>query len=396
MDCDCGKTDRNELAEKYLNGQLDEAEQDTFETHILDCGKCLQTVELLQAVRFDLNERASVIRTQTSAVRGWPRWRWVAAACSFAIVASLGLLQFRQMHQTHSPSTAHTQPPAKQYSPQIASKSQPINGRKNIDFPLVNRIAIRPAPKSGLDIQGKRGGTSHMDPPSETTETAAHSDQSKPAISGSSETPAQVADSNPAGANSKLSTGQEKVAAAKTPASSSLLSDEGEKELFRLGAVRPAPYTFSGLSPHAGFGVPVDPSGANRGHVNSAPEKRPFFKDAMLAYLDKNYDDAAELLEKDLQVEPNAPDANFYLGVCKLLAGQPDESLAHLQIAAKSAPPSLAQQAHFYLAKAYVQTRDLASAEKELSAAAAIVGQFTASARGDLASVQALRAKENR
>jgi tetratricopeptide (TPR) repeat protein len=130
--------------------------------------------------------------------------------------------------------------------------------------------------------------------------------------------------------------------------------------------------------------------------VNSAPEKRPLFKDAMLAYLDRNYDDATELLEKDLQTEPDAPDANFYLGVCELLSGQADESLGHLQIAAKSAPSSLAQQAHFYLAKAYVQTRDLASAEKELSAAAAIVGQFTASARADLASVQALRAKENR
>ncbi|PYV71692.1 MAG: hypothetical protein DMG97_15415 [Acidobacteria bacterium] len=94
--------------------------------------------------------------------------------------------------------------------------------------------------------------------------------------------------------------------------------------------------------------------------------------------------------------EPDATDANFYLGVCELLNAQADESLAHLQIAAKSAPPSLAQQAHFYLAKAYVQTRDLASAEKEMSAAAAIVGQFTASARSDLASVQALRAKENR
>ena len=73
MDCDCGKTDRNELAEKYLNGQLDGAEQDTLEIHILECEQCLDTVELLQAVRFDLTERASVIRTQTPAVRGWLR-----------------------------------------------------------------------------------------------------------------------------------------------------------------------------------------------------------------------------------------------------------------------------------------------------------------------------------
>src|SRR5947209_7340143 len=51
--------------------------------------------------------------------------------------------------------------------------------------------------QSGLHIEGKRG-TSHVYQPSATTETAAHSDQSKSATSGIPETPPHLADSNPA------------------------------------------------------------------------------------------------------------------------------------------------------------------------------------------------------
>jgi len=182
-------------------------------------------VELLQAVRFDLNERASVIRTQPSAVRGWPRWQWVAAACSFGIVASLGLLQFRQMHRMHLPVAAVSTQPANQDSAsspqQTASNAPPISGENsstnNSQSAQENPPTFGVAPQSGLDIEGKRGGSRHVYQPSAATEAAAHSDQSKPATSGTSETPTQVADSNPAGANSKLSTGQEKVAAAETP-----------------------------------------------------------------------------------------------------------------------------------------------------------------------------------
>jgi anti-sigma factor RsiW len=41
----CQELHRDELAEKYLNGQLDPAAQDEFEIHLLECVQCLRQVE---------------------------------------------------------------------------------------------------------------------------------------------------------------------------------------------------------------------------------------------------------------------------------------------------------------------------------------------------------------
>src|SRR5215470_19078143 len=104
---DCSNIDRNELAEEYLNGALDEANQNDFEIHILECQKCLQAVETLQVVRFDLTDRAQAIRSQTPAqARWWFRWQWAAVACSLMIVGAWETWQWRQSDAAHQQSVA--------------------------------------------------------------------------------------------------------------------------------------------------------------------------------------------------------------------------------------------------------------------------------------------------
>src|SRR5215813_10188444 len=94
---DCSNIDRNELAEEYLNGALDEARQSDFEIHILECQKCLEAVEVLQAVGFDLSDRAPAIRTYTpTQSHWWFRWQWAAVACSLVIVGVWGLREWRR------------------------------------------------------------------------------------------------------------------------------------------------------------------------------------------------------------------------------------------------------------------------------------------------------------
>jgi anti-sigma factor RsiW len=66
----CRDVQENELAEKYLNGQLDPMLRDAFEAHILDCSHCLSSVELLQAVREDLAAHAHAIRSQSAVTGG--------------------------------------------------------------------------------------------------------------------------------------------------------------------------------------------------------------------------------------------------------------------------------------------------------------------------------------
>jgi tetratricopeptide (TPR) repeat protein len=111
----------------------------------------------------------------------------------------------------------------------------------------------------------------------------------------------------------------------------------------------------------------------------------------MAAYVEKRYDDAVELLEAALKDQPGAPDINFYLGISLLMKGKPEESVGPLQTAAANEKSPYQQSAHFFLAKAYLQTADLARAENELQIAASTPGSRASEARSLLERIHALR-----
>src|SRR5262249_37151993 len=113
---DCSNIDRDELAEEYLNGILDEVRQSDFEIHILECQKCLEAVEMLQAVRFDLGDRAPAIRSQAPAHSHWRfRWQWAAVACSLMILGGWGLREWRRSETAH------------RHSVEVAASKSPSN-----------------------------------------------------------------------------------------------------------------------------------------------------------------------------------------------------------------------------------------------------------------------------
>jgi tetratricopeptide (TPR) repeat protein len=62
----------------------------------------------------------------------------------------------------------------------------------------------------------------------------------------------------------------------------------------------------------------------------------------------------------------NALELNLDIGECYVFANQPDKAIANLEKAVSPDAPSLAEQAHYYLARAYLQKNDPASARKEL------------------------------
>ena len=90
-------------------------------------------------------------------------------------------------------------------------------------------------------------------------------------------------------------------------------------------------------------------------------------------------------------MEPKALDANFYLGVSKILEGHPSEAAAPLKTVLAAPAGVFTQYAHFYLAKAYLQMGNLAEGENEMQAAAALPGRLTTEARSLLTRIQALR-----
>ena len=385
---------RDELAEKYLHGQLDPAAQDEFEVHVLECEPCQRQVEAILTLRQELAERALQIRAYAQVERPHFRWQWVTVT-AFALVVCVGLVEFRRMK---APQSAKLQPPRaasatsapgstraaaapnSSSAKSVAAANLPINGRQYIDFTKIDsRVARDNAPSTGsvpaskLTFQGQRAHSNlvKLDGTDDTT-TGTSSSIEQPATPPSASQPALQQTQAPEAA-----------------------SDEAAKELFRLGTVQAPPYTFSGLASSAARAVNTDPRAlSGKSGRSAADQSRPFFRDAMAAYVDQRYADASDLLEQAARAEPNAPDVNFYLGVCRLLLGRPADAITPLQSVLADETSLWAQSAHFYLAKAYIQTGDLTQAEEQLQAAAGLAGNLKAEAASELTRLQSIRAGE--
>jgi len=158
-----------------------------------------------------------------------------------------------------------------------------------------------------------------------------------------------------------------------------------------LGIVDPYPYNFAGYPTFkTGPASSGTPQTVSKGGAPASGSS--VFQRAMIAYVEGRYKDALPLLETAVP-ETSGPDAPFYLGVCRLLRGKPQEALAPLQDALRSGNTRYSQAAHFYLAKAYIQTRDLAAAQRELEAATAQAGRLSEESRKLLERVRDLRSK---
>jgi TolA-binding protein len=389
---ECQELHRDEVAEKYLNERLDPSARDEFEVHILACAQCLQRVEAVQTLRQELAERAHQIRAYSEVERFRFRWRWVTVAAFSLVVCGLGVVELRKMK---APQSAKTQVQAPASAPSATgpngvapatSSSQassaradnlPVNGRNYVNFSLKDSQGTRDtapstgsAPSSGLNFKGHpaRSNLVHLD----------GVDNSITGTSDSIEYPATSRLAPP-------------PAPEKLPAPE-VSSDETAKELFRLGTVQAPPYTFSGFSSWKDTSVGGDPSALSgkSGAPHSSDSTRPYFRNAMNAYLEKRYMDALELLEKAVKAEPDAPDVNFYLGICRLLEAKPGDSIASFNAVLQNPESPLTQAAHFYLAKALVQIGSLAQAEAQLQLAATMPGSLSTEASMELARLRAL------
>ncbi len=87
----------------------------------------------------------------------------------------------------------------------------------------------------------------------------------------------------------------------------------------------------------------------------------------MTAYREGDYGSAAALLERAVTVEPS-PGSHFFLGVARLLTGSRDEARASLEAALEPAGNPYAAEAHFYLAKTWLQSGQADSALLHLTA----------------------------
>ena len=92
----CKTAEREGLAEQYVRGQLGLELKDEFEIHLLECPKCLGTVETLNEIQFGLKSREENIREADIAGQGRRRAYLVAAVIILTIaLIAIGAWYFR-------------------------------------------------------------------------------------------------------------------------------------------------------------------------------------------------------------------------------------------------------------------------------------------------------------
>jgi Putative zinc-finger len=339
----CRKSERGDLLAEYVSGQLSPEVQADFELHILECQRCQEALETLQVARDDLATRAHDIRSYSPVTRIRLRWRVVVAATLSLILCSVGIYWYALSNRAGS--TVAQKPPA---HTQVPAQTAQAGGGASQD---------RLAPD--LSISSRKHAAIQRNP-----EVRANSARPSPPV-----TPREVEPGPPKPPANK-------------PKNDLTVTDSQndwteEQEIARLSEFTPP--TFSGVDgTNTTSGGYLPSSTLGRGEIPLQGRVLSLFQDAMLAYDEKRYGDAEALLIATDKLKPFDLEVILYLGICKLAEGNASDAIEILKFATsmnddllrRRKPPSpYAPAAHFCLAKAYLQMRDLYSAEQQLKEA---------------------------
>lgn len=137
--------------------------------------------------------------------------------------------------------------------------------------------------------------------------------------------------------------------------------------------------------------APTEPAGINRDALmllarfdpptytapalrSSGTDAEAMFRGAMAAYTAGDYTSARSALTSVLAAEADAPGANFFAAIIDLLQDRPSEGIAGLRRTIALGDTPYLEDSRFYLGKSLIRAGDLAGAERELQAVAAMDG----------------------
>ena len=100
----------------------------------------------------------------------------------------------------------------------------------------------------------------------------------------------------------------------------------------------------------------------------------------MKAYARGEYQAAVPGLAAASKLDPEAAHIQFYLGISRLLSNQPSTAIDSLRRTIALGDSPFREDAHFYLAKAYLKTANVESAVKELTTTVELRGERAAEA----------------
>jgi hypothetical protein len=76
---DCTRVAREEIAERYLVGDLSDGDRNAFEEHYFECARCFEELDALQAIQAVLKTSPAA---DTRSFGGLPLQDWRPPSCS--------------------------------------------------------------------------------------------------------------------------------------------------------------------------------------------------------------------------------------------------------------------------------------------------------------------------
>ncbi len=124
-----------------------------------------------------------------------------------------------------------------------------------------------------------------------------------------------------------------------------------------------------------------------RGTTDEASRR---FREAMQLYLKGDYRGAIPGLKAALELDPKADGPRFYLAACHLLIGQDDNAIGGLKATIALGDTPYLEDAHYYLAKAFLRKRNVTAASQQLKKMIELHGDREAEARKLLRKIEGL------
>ena len=119
------------------------------------------------------------------------------------------------------------------------------------------------------------------------------------------------------------------------------------------------------------------------------------FQRGMEHYRKADYAGAVEDLRAAAELDPDAPHIRFFLGISDLMLGDDDAAIDRLRATIALGDSSYLEEAHLYLAKAFLRRKDLDAAEAELKKLVQLQGSGSGEARRLLTQVERLKQRSD-
>ena len=115
------------------------------------------------------------------------------------------------------------------------------------------------------------------------------------------------------------------------------------------------------------------------------------FQRGMEHYRKADYGAAVDDLRTAAELDPNAAHIRFFLGVSHLMLGQDDAAIDGLRSTIALGDSAYLEEAHWYLAKAFLRRKDLRAAEAQLKKLVELRGSMSGEARRLLTHLERLK-----